>query len=144
MKKHNIIGRTEFIDIPIFDIKKLESKIDTGAYSSSIDCSDIKEEHNKLSFRILDENHEQYKKDCLYVFDTYKKVEVKSSNGNKEDRFCIELTILIDGVSVKSDFTLSKRTGMEYPILIGRKSIPEGTLVDVHYKPYKTYTPHSS
>jgi hypothetical protein len=36
-----LIGRREFVDFPLLGVYHVEAKIDTGAYTSSIHCSEI-------------------------------------------------------------------------------------------------------
>ena len=42
-KKNNLklIGRREVVDFPLLGVFKIVAKIDTGAYTSSIHCSEI-------------------------------------------------------------------------------------------------------
>lgn len=133
MKKFYVIGRTEKISIPMFEIKDIESKIDTGAYTSSIDCSEIElfNDGKTLKFKVLDKDNTHYV-DNWYIFEKWSKTDVTSSNGQKEERYMITVEIEIDGIKIDSDFTLTNRSKMTYPILIGRKTIPRGWYVDVH------------
>ncbi|MBF4986150.1 peptidase, partial [Nonlabens mediterrranea] len=59
-KKKLIIGRTDRADFPKLEIENLDIKIDTGAYTSSIHCTNIVEENGILLATLLDEAHEQY------------------------------------------------------------------------------------
>lgn len=133
MRSYKFIGRTERINLPLFEIENIEAKIDTGAYTSSIDCSEIKldETGKVLKFKVLDKDNTNFK-DTYYVFDKWEKAEVTSSNGSTEERFMVKLIIKIGGEEIESDFTLANRSKMKYPILIGRKTIPRGWFVDVH------------
>ena len=70
--------------------------------------------------------------DNWYIFEKWSKTDVTSSNGQKEERYMITVEIEIDGIKIDSDFTLTNRSKMTYPILIGRKTIPRGWYVDVH------------
>jgi len=131
MKTYTIIGRTEKITLPVFELKDIEAKIDTGAYTSSIDCSYIEVDDNYLKFKILDPENKDFK-DQVYVFEKFKEVDVTSSNGQTEKRYSITVPILLGKEKYETEFTLANRSKMTYPILIGRKSIPRGFLVDVH------------
>jgi hypothetical protein len=51
-----IIGRRDVIDLPDFGIRNIRSKIDTGAYTSSIHSADVEVlqgNPNKLVFKII-------------------------------------------------------------------------------------------
>ncbi len=133
MKTFKVLGRTEKLNILTFDLKEIEAKIDTGAYTSSIDCSliELSEDGKILKFKVLDKEHKEFK-DKFFEFDSWTKTEVTSSNGSTEERYLVNLEIEIGSEIFKTDFTLANRSKMKYPILIGRKTIPRGWFVDVH------------
>ena len=62
--KKEIIGRLETVDLPTWNIKEIEAKIDTGAYSSSLHCHNIEEfeknDTNWVRFNLLDPDHPSY------------------------------------------------------------------------------------
>ncbi len=128
-----IIGRRDKADFPELQLKNIDIKIDTGAYTSSIHCEHIREKDEngikKLSFRLLDKSHPEYSnKEFVYL--NYKQKLVKNSFGVSEKRFVIETVILLFGELYTSEFTLSERGEMKYPILIGRKLLNRKFIVD--------------
>lgn len=129
-----LIGRKEEIDLPDLKIKAIDAKVDTGAYSSSIHCHQIKEVikdgKKVLKFKVLDPEHENYNRKT-FIFKTYKSTKVKSSNGKAEKRFVIKTKVEIYDEIFKTEFTLTDRSDMRFPILLGRKFIKQGFLVDV-------------
>jgi len=133
MRSYKFIGRTERIKLPLFELDNIEAKIDTGAYTSSIDCSQIEldEEAKVLRFKIFDKDNKDFK-DVYYEFDKWEKTEVTSSNGTSEERFMIKVEVQFGSDKFETEFTLANRSKMKYPILIGRKTIPRGWFVDVH------------
>lgn len=133
MRSYKFIGRTEKIQLPLFELENIEAKIDTGAYTSSIDCSQIEldEESKILKFKIFDKDNKDFK-DITHEFDKWEKVEVTSSNGSSEERYMIKVEIQFGGEKFETEFTLANRSKMKYPILIGRKTIPKDWFVDVH------------
>ena len=124
-----IIGRREKINLPDLDLEGIEAKIDTGAYTSSLHCYDILEKNNVLEFFILDPEHPDYN-DRKIEFKDYDKKNVKSSNGVTEYRYTIRTRIKIGHLNFKTDFTLTDRSEMKYPILIGRKTLRKRYLVN--------------
>jgi hypothetical protein len=133
--KVDIIGRKEKVNLTEFDFLGLTAKIDTGAYTSSIHCSRIKEITTKngdkrLYFRLLDPSYPKYQ-EKKYSTKKYTQKLVKSSNGKSELRYVIETEIQIGANIFIAEFTLSNRKDMKYPILIGRKLIKHKYLVDV-------------
>lgn len=129
-KIKHIIGRREFVSLPAFDLEKIEAKTDTGAYTSSIHCDKITVEGNRVKCIFLDESHPCYT-GKEYSFEILKKVVVKSSNGQEENRVMIDSEIIILGLHYKIKLTVTDRSSMKYPVLIGRKFLKDKFLVDV-------------
>lgn len=129
-KKKQLIGRLEKVDFPELGIFSIDAKIDTGAYRSSIHADNVREENGVLVFTLLDAEHPQYN-GHTYSVTKFSKVQVKSSNGEMEPRYKIKTTVVIAGESYVTDFTLSDRATMRYPVLIGRKVLRNRFIVDV-------------
>jgi hypothetical protein len=133
-KRKKIIGRREVVDFPELEIMGIEAKIDTGAYTSSIHCKDVKcfERDGKelVSFLLLDPSHPQYENEP-YVWTVYERKQVKNSFGQTEERCVILTTIVIYNQSYEIELALADRSQMEYPVLLGRKAIRRRFLVDV-------------
>ena len=52
-----IIGRVDKIDFPKLGLYNIDVKIDTGAYTSAIHCSDIIIENNQIHHNGRDDNY---------------------------------------------------------------------------------------
>ena len=130
-----LIGRKEDINLPDLKLEAVNAKIDTGAYSSSIHCHHIelsrKDGKKILKFKVLDPKHKSYKRKT-FAFKNFKTTRVKSSNGESENRFVIKTNVEIFGKKYKTEFTLTDRSDMKFPILLGRKFIQQGFIVDVN------------
>lgn len=139
LKKDNlqIIGRLEKIDFPEWDLFDIDAKIDTGAYTSSLHCHHIKsyEEAGKeyVKFNLLDPSHETYN-DKLFKLPIHRTKVVKSSNGETEERYVVKTSIILFNKPVKAELSLTDRSEMRYPVLIGRKLLNGRFLVDVSQK----------
>lgn len=137
MKRHTL-GRTERVDLPLWNIENIEAKIDTGAFTSSVHCHHIEEVHKSgatfIQFNLLDPEHPAYNEQ-LFVFPIHDKREVKSSNGQTELRYFVKTKILLFGNEYDIELSLTDRSEMKFPILIGRKFIRRNHfLVDVTKK----------
>ncbi len=121
MKVKPIIGRFERINFIELDLIDIEAKIDTGAYSSSIHCHDIWEDETTktLHFKLLDPSHPDYNEKDIQ-FKNYTKTVVKSSTGIKESRFKINTDIQVGKKVYATNFTLTDRSNMRFPVLLGR------------------------
>jgi hypothetical protein len=64
----------------------------------------------------------------------YRKATVKSSFGDVQERYLIHIELNIFGESVLQEFSLSDRSRMRHPILLGRTFLKRGFVVDVRRK----------
>jgi hypothetical protein len=129
-KKKKIIGRREMADFPSLGLEEIEVKIDTGAFTSSIHCADIKEIDGKLYCKFLDETHPMYNQKEL-IFDHYEMTVIKSSNGISETRYQIIMPMIFGKKIYDIELTLSDRAEMKFPVLLGRKFLQGKFIVDV-------------
>lgn len=127
------IGRIDKADFPKLFLTDIDVKIDSGAYTSSIHCANIKEitidNENYLQFILLDKEHPLYNKKKFRTKDYTSKM-VKSSNGIVEKRFMIQTEILIFNTTFSIYLTLSERKDMKFPILLGRKFLNNKFVID--------------
>ncbi|SOE21629.1 Uncharacterized conserved protein [Spirosomataceae bacterium TFI 002] len=125
-----IIGRKEIVELPQLQLGEIVAKIDTGAYTSSIHCVESKVEEGVLKCLFVDENDQK----TSLSFDHFKIRLVKSSNGISESRYSIHTNIRIGSELLDIELTLSDRSEMRHPILLGRKFLRKRFLVDVSQK----------
>lgn len=78
----------------------------------------------------MDPSHKKYN-DKVYKTNNYKVKSIKSSNGTSEDRYIVTTKIVIYGQSCPIELSLSERSDMKYPILLGRKFLNKKYIVDV-------------
>ena len=125
-----VLGRVDKVDFPDLNLNTIDVKIDTGAYTSAIHCSKIREEGQKLYCIFESKGHPNFKSDEV-VFDEYSYTDVKSSNGHRENRYKIKTSVIFFGKKYKINLTLSTREDMKFPVLIGRQFLRHKFLVDV-------------
>ena len=132
MKK--TIGRREKIHLPKWGLKNVTAKIDTGAYTSSIHCEFAEEKIEDsvpvLYFKVLSKEHRKYKNKLIGTEDFSQK-KVKNSFGQEEVRYKVNTKVVMFGEEFEAEFTLTDRSKMRIPILIGRKLLRGRFLVDV-------------
>ena len=129
-----IIGRAEWVHFPQWELYNLNAKVDTGAYTSSLHAHHISvvEEGPPpvVRFYLLDPQHSAYNNRQLKMPVKQQRL-VKSSNGTAERRFIIETTITIMGEQLPVELSLTDRSEMKYPVLLGRKILTGRYIVDV-------------
>ncbi len=116
------IGWREWISI--IDIKDfyLKAKIDTGATISALHATHIEE---------FDFKGDKYIKFRLYDSKSYKMIKkpivgykmIKNSFGKKQLRPLINISIKIGNNTIHTIITLTTRSRMTYPVLIGRSAL---------------------
>ena len=116
------VGWREWISFPNYNDFSLKDKIDTGARSSALHATHIKEfvtgSKDWVSFRIYQSGK------FINVERPIKGYRViKSSIGKKQVRPVIRMKIKLGTKSWFTDVTLTRRSGMSYPVLIGRLSL---------------------
>ncbi len=132
MIKKRIIGARELVSIPDLQLYNLDAKIDTGADSNALHCNDISvdEENGLVHFRLLDAAHLAYHGKRM-TLPLYRIKRVKSSNGETQERPSIRIKVDFFGKSYTTVISLTNRSDMKYPMLIGRKFLAKKFLVDV-------------
>lgn len=127
--KPKTIGMLEEVSLPKFGVSGITAKVDTGAYSGSLHATSIKElvmdKSKVLSFK-------PHGQTTIVTVDKFHSRRVKSSSGHISTRYAIDTEIIIKAKRYPITITLSDRSSMKYPMLIGRKFLrTHGFLVDV-------------
>jgi hypothetical protein len=128
-----VIGRREIANLPEFGLKNVAVKVDSGAYTSSIHVSHcrevVTESGTRLEVLFLDANHESFI-DEKHFFEKFRVKKVRSSTGQEQMRYFIYCTIELLGKKIKTEFSLTERKGMRFPILLGRKLLNNRFIID--------------
>lgn len=114
------------VDLPDLGVENIHAKIDTGAYRSSVHCKKVHQEGDTLKFTLhTDSGYKEYEtKD-------WTRKTVKSSNGKAQKRYVIKANIRIFGKNYKTSISLTDRSKMKNPLLIGRRMLKGRFIVDV-------------
>lgn len=119
-----VLGAFEEVSFPLFGDHTVVAKIDTGAYSGALHCSFVEEKDQRIKFRPFDI-------DIEITCDEFLVKYVKSSNGKREKRYFIETDVVIAGKQYPVLLSLSDRSEMKWPVLIGRRFLKlNGFLID--------------
>ena len=128
-----LLGRRELVDFPAFALGGIEAKVDTGAYTSALHCSNIHidvdaEERPVLVVHLLDPGHEGTD-GRLLAFTEFSLRDIRSSNGEVQERYVIRAVVQLYGKDFEAEFSLSDRSDMKYPVLLGRSLLRQGRFV---------------
>ncbi|HSX36396.1 MAG TPA: RimK/LysX family protein [Patescibacteria group bacterium] len=124
------VGSTELVDFPAAGLANVPAKVDTGADSSAIWASDIREQDGVLSFTLFGPASPFYTGQALSTKD-YTYASIKNSFGDSEFRYKVYLQMRIAGRLVRARFTLADRSANSMPVLIGRRTLRGKFVVDV-------------
>lgn len=124
-----VAGWREWVALPGAGVPFIKAKLDTGARSSAIHAFDVVEDGGSVRFSVhpwqgSDEDPVEVVRDVLDVR------EVRSSNGQVEERYVVALDLTLVGRTVTAEVTLSKRDEMGFRMLVGREALAQGFLVD--------------
>ena len=129
-----VVGWKENAALPDLNIVSVIAKIDTGAFSSSIHChrieAFIKNTQEWVRFSLLDPEHEAYN-NKIFELPISDVREVKSSNGLTESRYFVRARIQLNDRIIDTELSLTDRSEMKFPVLLGRKFLMNRFLVDV-------------
>ncbi len=77
----HIIGRIDKADFPELNLREIDVKVDTGAYTSSIHCHEVKEVElngvKHIEFKLLDPSHPEYE-ERVFKVKNYKAKAIKA------------------------------------------------------------------
>lgn len=129
-RKPEIIGWKESVDLLDWGIHHVVAKSDTGAHRSAIDVSNIKElPGGRVQFDIA---LHRKKRDEIKTITApiAQQTHVKSSNGQKHERYFVRTRIRIGDREKEVDLSLVCRKSMTCRMLIGRKTLEHDFIVD--------------
>ena len=125
------LGWREWVYLPQHKNFAIKAKIDTGARSSAIHATHIKEYvkngENRVKFRI-------YQTDQCLRIDTklLDHKRITNSFGRTTTRPVIQMKIKLGNKIWMTELTLAKRSRMTYPMLIGRSSLKRRHVIHSH------------
>jgi hypothetical protein len=137
MNNKQLVGALELCDLPQLKLNGLETRVDTGAATSSLHVDNIVEfkkvKEKWVRFDIHPDTH-----DVNQVVQREAKVKsvrrVKSSNATHQRRLVIETDILIAGMQWCIELTLTDRSEMKYLMLLGREALSGRLIVDPEHE----------
>lgn len=131
-KSRTTLGCFEIVSLPNLGVYEEFAKIDSGAYTGALHCSDIKvvrrgpDKRRVLKFTPLGDPKLSTETDRFIT------TSVRSASGHLQKRHIVETEIVIQGITYPMRIGLSDRSEMKRSILIGRRFLRKNNmLVDV-------------
>lgn len=126
-----VIGRREWIALPLLGVPVLHGKIDTGAYRSSLHAEQVETFELEGEEWIRFVTHSQDGKDVHCESKIAFRKRVKSSTGEAKERFFIKTRFRTPGgLEWPVLMSLADRSEMTFPLLIGRRALSSRFVVD--------------
>ena len=128
-----VAGWREWVSLPGVGVPWIKAKLDTGARTSAIHAFDLveldREGERWVQFSVhpWQKSHDDVAEVTCPVIDTR---EVRSSNGQSEQRYAVRMEVGLVGRRITTAVTLSNRDEMGFRMLIGREALEQGFLVD--------------
>ena len=133
-----IIGAVEQVDLPELGLYGIRAKIDTGASTSVLHCENFevfeKDGHRYIRCELNDHPEVKQGKLITITFPVHREQVVKSSFGQAELRHIFITKIKLFDTLFDIKLSVRDRSGMSYPMLLGRNFIQNKFLVDVSRK----------
>lgn len=128
-----VLGAVEYVDLPGLHLFNVQVRVDTGANNSSLHVDKIEyEERNGETWVSFDLPEDVFpdRKASRRSAKLVDKRTVKTNNDAKEQRCLIEVSICIGKSHWTIPITLTDRSNMRYPMLLGRTAMAGRAIVD--------------
>jgi len=130
---HLILGWEEWVGLPLLGLPSLKAKVDTGARTSALHATDIAPYLQNGDAFVAFNVHPVPRHPNIEVACSARLLDqriVTSSNGEPERRYVIATELEIGQHRWPIEITLTNREGMRFRMLIGRRALQPGMLVD--------------
>jgi hypothetical protein len=113
-----LIGWREQVHLPKLGVGPIIAKIDTGARSAALHAEDIHVQGHRVRFLVPVNGRNHH---C--ELPVHGRRRIRSSSGHSEVRIVVETDIAIGKQSFTAEITLTDRTDMGVPMLLGRAAM---------------------
>lgn len=132
--KKAIIGEYERVSVNPPGFKYL-ARIDTGATTTSIHATEVtrfeRDGEKWVSFKLHDPRTGET---VTLEREIKRRVRIKQAESEDDRRVTVVMNLKIGTLAKQVEVTLSDRSTMEFPVLIGRNFLLDSAVVDVSFK----------
>lgn len=126
-----VIGCSEYVQFPEWDIDTVQAKVDTGARTSALHVEDIERLNNgRVRFHVMVGRRPPFRR-VEVTAPVVKYARVRSSTGHYAMRVFVRTRVRIGPVEKDIEISLVSREKMMYRMLLGRRALERDFLVDV-------------
>ena len=129
-----VIGWTEYVDLPEWEVKGLRAKVDTGARTSALHVEDIRLlTRNRVAFDVI--LHRQKRDRRIHVKTRVRRRGVvRSSTGERSRRIFVATRLRLGPLEREIEISLVDRERMIHRMLLGREALAGPLLIDVNHR----------
>lgn len=126
-----IIGWSEYIEFPEWNIRSVKAKVDTGARTSALHVEGLREySPGWVEFYVVLDMTGPRVRHRVHAR-VVKWAKVRSSNGDFHHRCFVRTRVRIGPVEKEIEISLVSREKMLFRMLLGRKALEKDFVVDV-------------
>lgn len=143
----HVLGWREWIGLPELGVPFIKAKVDTGARTSSLHAlnpHEFEQDGKKYVRFVLPHYRGDGHGRMECVAPLIERREIRSSNGNAEERFVIATHIAVGHHRLKVEVSLANRSIMGFPMLLGRTAMKAGRFLVLPSKSYLAGKPEQS
>lgn len=134
-----VAGWKEFVALPELGIPRLKAKLDTGARTSALHASRVvvlrEDPLGRHEVEIVLAPHRHRPRELVAVRTRLAgEIDVTDSGGHRERRPLVETLVVLGPLRRRIRLSLTDRSGMLFPLILGRKAFEGALLVDVAAK----------
>jgi ribosomal protein S6--L-glutamate ligase len=128
-----VVGSEEWVSLSELQIPFVKARVDSGAKTSSLHATNIqpyqKDNETWVNFDVFPIQNDGKRKITCKALVVDKRV-VKSSSGDREERFVVRTEISLNEQKWDIELTLTNRDSMGYRMLLGRQAMMGRIIVD--------------
>ncbi len=128
-----VVGSEEWVSLSELQIPYVKARVDSGAKTSSLHATNIqpyqKDNETWVNFDVFPIQNDGKRKITCKALVVDKRV-VKSSSGDREERFVVRTEISLNEQKWDIELTLTNRDSMGYRMLLGRHAMMGRIIVD--------------
>ncbi len=129
-----VIGWTEYIDFPEWDIAAVRAKVDTGARTSALHVENLVElRRGRVRFDVVTGRKNRWRRQTVECA-VLKWARVRSSTGVYKKRCFVTARIRVGEFEKEIEVSLVSREKMLFRMLLGRKALEHDFVVDVSHR----------
>jgi hypothetical protein len=132
-----VIGWKEYVEFPDWGLRRVKAKIDTGARTSALGVMgyELQESPDGLVAVLrLAPSRRHPERVAVVRAPVLRTVVVRNSGGVKEHRPLVETRVKLGPVTKVVRLTITYRSGMLLPMILGRQALAGEFIVDVSRK----------